>query len=118
MDSVINKAILTLDYLETQILEGDLNCVLDIERSGADTLQITYKEKTKVNTYLFNVRTAISQIWLSSPISGPSHFFFDNGFWKTSAGNELCTILNAELLQVLDIDFKIKFEIDPNQSFS
>jgi CyaY protein len=118
MDSVINKAILTLDYLETQILEEDLNCVLDVERSGADTLQITYKEKTKVNTYLFNVRTSIAQIWLSSPISGPSHFFFENGFWKTSAGNELCTILNAELLQVLGIDFKIKFDTDLAQGLS
>jgi frataxin-like iron-binding protein CyaY len=104
MSSTTNNTILTLDCLEAQILEGDFNCVMDVERLGADTLKITYKEKI----YLLNARTSIGQIWLSSPISGPSHFFYEKQIWQSLTGKKLYEMLSTELTQLLGINFKIE----------
>ncbi len=103
MSHIVNNTILILDCLEAQILENDTNCQMDVERLGNDTLQIMYKEQT----YLLNARTSIGQVWLSSPISGPSHFFCENKVWRNAAGKELYELLSGELAQILGINFKI-----------
>ncbi len=110
MSSIVDNAIFTLDCLETQILQGDVKCMMDVERLGADILHITYKEKEKNNTYLINIRGSIGQIWLSSPLSGPSHFFYQAGEWQTSLGIELSKILNSELTLLFGVDFKIDYK--------
>ncbi|HJD61456.1 MAG TPA: iron donor protein CyaY [Rickettsia endosymbiont of Columbicola hoogstraali] len=47
--------------------------------------------------YVINKQSAANEIWLSSPISGPYHFFFEQGKWKNRAGLELMSILTDEL---------------------
>lgn len=49
--------------------------------------------------YVINKHDASGQIWLSSPMSGASHFSYDEDDerWTDSSGNDLYEILQNEL---------------------
>lgn len=52
---------------------------------------------TADGTYVINKQSAAKEIWLSSPVSGPYHFFYEQGKWKNKTGLELMSILTDEL---------------------
>jgi CyaY protein len=56
---------------------------------------------TDLGTYVINKHSAAKEIWLASPISGPYHFFYVSGSWKSKT--------NIDLLEVLERELKIHF---------
>ncbi|MFV9856992.1 MAG: iron donor protein CyaY, partial [Rickettsia aeschlimannii] len=60
---------------------------------------------TDKGVYVINKQSATKEIWLSSPVSGPYHFFYEQGEWINRAGLELMAILTEEL--------NIKFDTRP-----
>lgn len=88
----------TIMYIADKIEEYDKEGIIDVDSQG-DILNL----ETSKGIYVINKQSAAKEIWLSSPVSGPYHFFYDQGKWKNSAGLELMTILTNEL----GIQFKI-----------
>jgi frataxin-like iron-binding protein CyaY len=103
---VASKAIAVLDYLETTLLEQDTKCLLDIERPEQEALQIIHQN----SMHLLNVRSSLSQIWLSSPLSGPSHFNYHDAKWTTSKGLKLEKILSNEISELTGMGFVLMLE--------
>jgi frataxin len=56
--------------------------------------------------FIINKHAPSQQIWLSSPISGGSHFSYDDisGKWKLTDGRELNNILSDELKTLANIE--------------
>ncbi|WP_316353958.1 iron donor protein CyaY [Candidatus Trichorickettsia mobilis] len=52
---------------------------------------------TNKGIFVINKHSASMQIWLASPISGPYHFSYTNGKWRSHTGSELFEILTNEL---------------------
>jgi iron donor protein CyaY len=52
---------------------------------------------TKNGVFVINRQSVAREIWLSSPISGPYHFFFNNGRWESRNNDELFNIITEEL---------------------
>ncbi|HJD55804.1 MAG TPA: iron donor protein CyaY [Rickettsia endosymbiont of Pyrocoelia pectoralis] len=82
----------TITYIADKIEEHDKDGIIDVDSQG-DILNL----ETSKGTYVINKQSAAKEIWLSSPVSGPYHFFYDQGEWKNRAGLELMTILTNEL---------------------
>lgn len=81
----------TIAYIAEKIEEQDKDGAIDVDLQG-DILNLD----TADGTYVINKQSAAKEIWLSSPISGPHHFFYEQGKWKNRAGLELMTILTNE----------------------
>lgn len=59
---------------------------------------------TPFGTYVINKQNSIQQIWLSSPISGPYHFFLQNNEWVTKHGVNFYKLLTEELnIKITDV---------------
>lgn len=81
----------TIMYIADKIEEHDSRGIIDVDLQS-DILNL----ETIQGTYVINKQSAAKEIWLSSPVSGPYHFFYDQGEWKNRAGLELMTILTKE----------------------
>jgi frataxin-like iron-binding protein CyaY len=111
MNSIFDLGILTLDSLERQIISLDTHGILDVERLGPDALEIKYRDKDSKNqTYILNVRSSLEQIWLSSPMSGPSHFRHQKDGWIDIKKRTLQGLLSNELSKILGIRLNFKSE--------
>lgn len=88
------KATETLDYLMDSI-ENALGDQLDIDLEGG----ILNIELDVGGVYIINKHAPNKQIWMSSPVSGASHFDLnDNGEWVSTRGEgRLFDILTDEL---------------------
>lgn len=86
----------TIVYIADKIEEQDKEASIDVDLQG-DILNL----ETGKGVYVINKQSAAKEIWLSSPVSGPYHFFYEQGKWKNRAGLELMDILADEL----EIDF-------------
>jgi len=79
-----------------EIIDGALGDVLDIDlESGILTIELDAGAQ-----YIINRHAPSSQIWMSSPVSGATHFDFDKatGDWISSRGTEkLMDMLAVEL---------------------
>jgi len=82
----------TIAYIAEKIEEQDKDGSIDVDLQG-DILNLDMAE----GTYVINKQSAAKEIWLSSPVSGPYHFFYEQGKWKNRAGLELINILTHEL---------------------
>ncbi|ABV74780.1 frataxin-like protein [Rickettsia akari str. Hartford] len=87
---------ITIAYITDTIEEQDKEASIDVDLQG-DILNLD----TDKGIYVINKQSAAKEIWLSSPVSGPCHFFYEQGKWKNRVGLELMAILTEEL----DIDF-------------
>ncbi|WP_375318515.1 iron donor protein CyaY [Candidatus Tisiphia endosymbiont of Oplodontha viridula] len=84
--------------LIAEIIEAeDKDCLIDIDFQD-DILTLT----TNQGIFVINKHSAAKEIWLSSPISGPYHFYYAAGKWKSKSSDDLVDILKREL--------KINFE--------
>lgn len=77
-----------LETIESNDFAGDI----DIDLSE-DLLNIT----TQYGTFVLSKQSSLKEIWLSSPVSGPYHFFYDGKSWKSKSGKELFAILSKDL---------------------
>lgn len=98
------------EELAEEVLQGiidaienaDSDAVLDIDfLDGVITLEFENGSQMVINRH-----GASQQIWLSSPHSGASHFFYDEGeeAWLDSDENELYTVLQEDIRELADID--------------
>ncbi|MCP5369685.1 MAG: iron donor protein CyaY [Rickettsiaceae bacterium] len=82
----------TINKIAEKLEEYDQDCKLDIDLSG-NILSIN----GDMGTYVINTQTVAEEIWLSSPISGPYHFFYQHGEWISKNNDKLFVILEREL---------------------
>lgn len=85
-EETINKI---ADILEVQ----DEECKLEIDLISSNILSIN----GDMGIYVINTQRALEEIWLSSPLSGPYHFAYQNGEWISKTNNKLFDILEREL---------------------
>lgn len=78
--------------LANNIEEQDVDSKIDVElQDGILTIE------TEVGIFVINKQTSVKEIWLSSPISGPYHFIYKDGWWTNSQKIELISLLSKEL---------------------
>ncbi|WP_341761779.1 MULTISPECIES: iron donor protein CyaY [unclassified Candidatus Tisiphia] len=82
----------TISLIADTIEAEDKNCLIDIDFQG-DILTLT----TNQGVFVINKHSAAKEIWLSSPISGPYHFYYVAGKWKSKSSDDLIVILEQEL---------------------
>lgn len=88
----------TISLIAEIIEEQDNNYLIDIDFHD-DILTL----ETEDGVFVINKQSAVKEIWLSSPISGPYHFFYENGVWKTKSNILLKGILEQELNMIFSI---------------
>lgn len=86
-----------LDYFEEIDSLGMLECDLI---DGVLTIEIDEEQQ-----FVINKHQASNQIWYSSPVSGGSHFSYDeeSESWVDSEPNELFETLKSEVENLTDI---------------
>lgn len=90
------KAQETLLEIENKISDLDASKnKLDISFQGNDILEI----ESIIGTHVVNIHSASQEIWLSSPISGPKHFKFEEDKW-------ICKKEQIELIKHLISEIK------------
>lgn len=100
-DSEFTRLALQTIALLADAIEGeDQDCRIDVDFQG-DVLNIT----TDQGIFVINKHSAAKEIWLSSPISGPHHFYYISGRWKSKTANNLIIILQQELKINLELYF-------------
>lgn len=81
----------TLYQIAENIESADTECKIDVDlHDGILTLE------TDQVVFVVNRQSAAKEIWLSSPISGPYHFAYADGRWKTKS-DDLLNLLEHEL---------------------
>lgn len=53
--------------------------------------------------YVINKHDASMQIWLSSPVSGATHFSYYNGRWISSDGRDFIALIKNELKSFVEM---------------
>ena len=94
VEEILNHLNHEFEELENAELE---NCLVEDVVYSDGVLKVKVED---LGTYVFNKQTPNLQLWLSSPISGPQRFEFDNeqGIWINNRTSEpLIKKLNEEL---------------------
>lgn len=98
-------AVLFLEQVLTAVEESDQD-ILDADLvDGVLTLEL---EDGRV--FLLNRHQPLRQIWLSSPLSGASHYAFDadRAAWVSTRGDDdLSLVLKRELLAAAGLDLRL-----------
>lgn len=82
----------TISLIAEIIETEDKDCLIDIDFQN-DILTLT----TNQGVFVINKHSAAKEIWLSSPISGPYHFYYVDGRWQSKLSDDLIDILEREL---------------------
>ncbi len=82
-----------INYLSKYIEENDLNERCDVD-FVADGLDIT----TTKGVYTIRKQSVVSELWITSPISGPYHFAYKNNEWINKDNIKLFDLLISECL--------------------
>lgn len=89
----------TLEHILNVLEEADEDFELDIDYDG-DVLNI----ETSLGVFIINKHSAAQEIWLASPVSGPSHFFYENDKWISKKGVPLFQQIKNDFSQLMDVD--------------
>lgn len=81
-----------LNHIAEVVEKNDPDSRIDIDFK-TDILHLVTDE----GVFVINKQSAVEEIWLSSPISGPYHFARRDGLWKSRTGIQLFEILSKEL---------------------
>jgi iron donor protein CyaY len=77
--------------------------VLDLEKKDYDNLlEIDFQDEvlsieSPCGVFIINCNTHLRQIWLSSPLSGPSHFNYVNSRWVDRNNIDLLELIHSEI---------------------
>jgi CyaY protein len=104
LDEFIEIATETFLEIVDTIEKYDHVALIDIEIES-DVLKLTILDDKQ---YVINKHNNYRQIWLSSPVSGPSHFDYVEGVWMNQDKISLSALLTKELSQFIN---KIKFDL-------
>lgn len=104
----LQMADITLEYFYSYLEDIDVNTVLDIEYSDY-ILNIQLLDE---RVYVLNRHLAMEELWLSSPVEGPSHFALiaDNSsnqkkfLWKDKQGREIGEVFAQDLTKTTGIE--------------
>lgn len=80
-------------FISNSITEQDITGERDVDESSG-IVSISYIG----GTYIINRQSAVKQVWLSSPISGPHHFSLIKDRWVSRNDLDLLDILQKELM--------------------
>ena len=94
----------TFETIAERTLEKFMNVIDEVL---GDRLEVDFEggiltiEQESVGHYVINKHAPYRQIWLSSPISGASHYDYDNktGMWVSTRGEGILSNLLAEELR-------------------
>ncbi len=94
-----------LQNIANAIEEADSSFQLDVDAMG-DSVNIEFPDGSK---YLITTHASTEEIWVSSPISGGSHFSYDDGegVWKDSSDNDLLELVTQELEELGGISIRL-----------
>lgn len=93
-NSFDNIAKMTIAKIADSIELQDSEQKVDIDIYDNERINIY----TESGQFVINKHSAAQEIWLSSPISGPYHFSFnENNRWLDTKNNDLYSILEQEL---------------------
>lgn len=96
----------TLQDLMAQI-DDALGDLMDVDLEGG----ILMIELAGGGQYVINKQAPNREIWMSSPLSGARHFYFDeqkNAWIDTRDGAELYVLLSAEMSQAAGKPFSLQ----------
>ncbi|GAB4163846.1 MAG: iron donor protein CyaY [Rickettsiaceae bacterium] len=82
------------------VIDKIFETVEDSDKEGQFDIDLNDSILTLINengTYVINKQKVLKEIWLSSPVSGPHHFAFQDSKWKARNGVELFELLTKEL---------------------
>lgn len=97
-DDFAQFALKILCDIEDKLIGQDEDCCLDVVLYMPDILEIN----SSIGTHVINISSANFQIWLSSPVSGPTHFSYSNGNWVSKKNNKkLYSVLQSELSSLI-----------------
>jgi CyaY protein len=82
----------TISSIAQQIEELDLHSELDVSIDN-DVLKI----ESGFGIYIINKNSALKEIWLSSPVSGPHHFTYAGQSWLSKSQTNMIDVINQEL---------------------
>ncbi|NQU59196.1 MAG: iron donor protein CyaY [Rhodospirillales bacterium] len=88
-------------------IDDALGDVMDVDLEGG----ILTIELGGGGQYVINKQAPNMEIWMSSPLSGAKHFYFDeekNVWMDTRAGGELFDLLSSEMAQASGQLFSLK----------
>lgn len=88
----VKEVMRIINLVVSTIEDNDIDGNIDIDING-DILNIT----TQAGIFVLNKQSAVKEIWLSSPISGPHHFSYNGRSWESKSGNDLFKILSSDL---------------------
>lgn len=87
----------TLTQIAEKIEEQDKLYEVEIDfKDGVLNLEIQGK------IFVLNKQSPSQEIWLASPISGPSHFKYKNNAWLNSKNQDLFETLSKDLSLLLN----------------
>lgn len=92
------EALKIISYIADTIEDSDPAGIIDSDHM-VDILKFT----TPKGEYVLNRHSAAQEVWLASPVSGPYHFYYENGYWVSKNGTKLLEVLNKELSQFINI---------------
>jgi frataxin len=90
-----------------QQIDDALGDVMDVDLEGG----ILMIELADGGQYVINKQAPNREIWMSSPLSGARHFYFDaelNAWIDTRAGGNLYDLLSAEMTQASGKSFSLQ----------
>ena len=80
------------DYIVRTIEKYDPDGKIDIDFRG-DILHL----ETGFGLFILNKQSVAKEIWMVSPVSGPYHFGYSDGMWKSKSGIDILNTLSTEL---------------------
>lgn len=93
-----------LHNIAKAIEEADSGFELDVDATG-DSLSIEFPDGSK---YLINIHASSNEIWVSSPLTGGSHFSYDDDeTWKDSDENDLRELVTEEIEELCGISIRL-----------
>ncbi len=93
----------TMQRISSAIEEADSNFDLEVDING-DSISIEFQDGSK---YLINIHGSTKEIWVSSPVSGGSHFSYYEDSWKDSADNDLYELITEELEELGGVSIRL-----------
>lgn len=94
----------TLERIHEGLEEADSGYSLDMDVSDS----ILSVELPSGDNYVINIHHASEQIWVSSPVSGGSHFSYssDDLEWSDADGMELFALLTQEFYELAELEVR------------
>ncbi len=107
MDQFTALADAFLRQVAEAIEEADEQATLEVDVVSG-ILTVTFEDDRQL---ILNKHTPTKQLWLSSPLSGASHYSYNtelSRWFSTRSGQELCALLNGEFQALAKLELHLE----------